>query len=376
MGVDRAYFVVGSTVLPYDIELDGATGEQVELGALWAGLPPAFAAGIDAALDVGDLNLYVFRGSEYVRIPFGTQAVAADYPRPIQGNWRGVTFDRIDAAMSWGDGKSYLFRGSEYARYDIAADAQDPGYPKPIAGNWKGVSAAWVGDGIDAAVNPGNGRAYFVKGTDYATIDWHTKSKVDGPQPVADDWPGLAGPFDAAWTNLAGPPPPPPNPVAADFAGRFGAFAEDSETGTGVPALVTLGQAALESDWGRAAPGDNFFGIKARASDPPESRQLLRTREVLSRPDATFPEVISVTPRPDGKFEYVVRDWFRVYPSPRDAFAAHGRFLRDNRRFAAAFQHTDDPYAFARAVADAGYATDPRYASVLTDRMRLIDASR
>ncbi len=31
---------------------------------------------------------------------------------------------------------------------------------------------------------------------------------------------------------------------------------------TGVPASVSLAQAALESGWGRHAPGHNFFGIK------------------------------------------------------------------------------------------------------------------
>jgi flagellum-specific peptidoglycan hydrolase FlgJ len=85
--------------------------------------------------------------------------------------------------------------------------------------------------------------------------------------------------------------------------------------------------------------------------------------------------VISVTPRPDGKFTYVVRDWFRVYPSPAEAFLAHGHFLRDNHRYAPAFQHLDDPFAFARAVAAAGYATDPTYAAVLTQRMQELQAS-
>jgi flagellum-specific peptidoglycan hydrolase FlgJ len=143
-----------------------------------------------------------------------------------------------------------------------------------------------------------------------------------------------------------------------------------------VPVLVTLGQAALESNWGRSAPGNNFFGIRARESDPPETRQLLRTREVLSRPDVQFPEVISVTPRPDGRHDYVVRAWFRAYPSPAEAFEAHGRFLRDNHRYAAAFEHLDDPYAFARAVADAGYATAPNYYEILAVRMRELAASQ
>lgn len=379
MGVDKAYFVVGDQVFEYDIEADRANGEQWALSGAWGGLPKEFADGIDAAVDLGTFNLYVFRGTDYVRIPFGTQEVD-DGPKSIKDNWRGLAFETVDAAMNWGDGKVYLFRGTDYARYDIEADRQDAGYPKTIAGHWTGVDAGWVGDGIDAAVNPGNGRAYFFKGTEYVVIDWQTKTQVGGPLSIAENWPGLGGPYDAAWTNAAPAPSGGGTPAgssgAADFYRRYHEYAETSQTETGVPALVTLGQAALESGWGRHAPGNNFFGIKAKATDPPESRQLLRTREVLGRPDATFPEVISVTPRPDGRYDYVVRDWFRVYPSPAEAFIAHGKFLRNNSRYAPAFEHLDDPYEFARAVAAAGYATAPNYYDSLAARMREIEASR
>src|SRR4051794_4831473 len=74
VGVDKAYFVVGETVSSYDIEQDKATDEWTLTGE-WSGLTGDFAAGLDAALDLGTFNLYVFRGTDYVRIPFGTQAV-------------------------------------------------------------------------------------------------------------------------------------------------------------------------------------------------------------------------------------------------------------------------------------------------------------
>jgi uncharacterized protein YcbK (DUF882 family) len=162
---------------------------------------------------------------------------------------------------------------------------------------------------------------------------------------------------------------------ARDFVARYAPFARASEAATGVPALVTLAQAALESGWGGHAPQFNFFGIKAKASDPPETRQLLRTREVFATADRTgFPEIISVTPRADGKFDYVVRDWFRSYPGAGAAFLAHGQFLVKNKRYAAAVQ-TVDPYAFAAAVAKAGYATDPSYEHVLAGVMKTVESS-
>lgn len=142
-----------------------------------------------------------------------------------------------------------------------------------------------------------------------------------------------------------------------------------------MPALVTLGQAALESGWGKSAPRFNFFGIKAKGSDPEAIRQLLRTREVFADAHRKFPEVISITKRPDGKYDYVVRDWFRAYPDAASAFMAHGRLLAGSKRYAPAFSTGGDPYAFAAAIAKAGYATAPNYAEVLTSVMRKIAAA-
>ncbi len=176
------------------------------------------------------------------------------------------------------------------------------------------------------------------------------------------------------------PPGPAPAPVGtklspAQFVAAYGAAARASQAKSGVPALVTLGQAALESGWGAHAPRFNFFGIKAKASDPEHTRQLLKTREVFRDPNRKFPEVISVTPRPDGRYDYVVRDWFRAYPDATTAFMAHGEFLVRNKRYSKAFQVAHDPYAFAAEVARAGYATDPSYERVLKDVMRKIETA-
>ena len=42
----------------------------------------------------------------------------------------------IDAAVNWGNGKVYFVKGSQYMCYDIASDRVDPGYPKNIASAW------------------------------------------------------------------------------------------------------------------------------------------------------------------------------------------------------------------------------------------------
>lgn len=68
--------------------------------------------------------------------------------------------------------------------------------------------------------------------------------------------------------------------------------------------------------------------------------------------------------RRGGKFEYVVKDWFRAYARPAESFADHGAMLRANARYARCFE-TQDPREFARRIAAAGYATDPDYADTL-----------
>ena len=161
----------------------------------------------------------------------------------------------------------------------------------------------------------------------------------------------------------------------AQFVAAFGGAARASQTKHGVPALVTMGQAALESGWGAHAPRFNFFGIKAKGSDPESTRQLLKTKEVFSDPNHKFPKVLSVTPRPDGRYDYVVCDWFRAYPDAATAFDAHGEFLVHNKRYANAFKVANDPYAFAAEVARAGYATDPSYERILTSVMHTIQAA-
>jgi len=151
----------------------------------------------------------------------------------------------------------------------------------------------------------------------------------------------------------------------SDFIRAYHDDAKRSETRTGIPALFSLAQSALESGWSAHKPGNAMFGIKA-AGGWHGKRQLLKTREVFAdrAQGHRFPEVISITPRADGKFDYIVRDWFRAYDSPAQSFDDHAAMLRGNARYAKAFE-TADPREFARRIAAAGYATDPNYAASL-----------
>ena len=66
---------------------------------------------------------------------------------------------------------------------------------------------------------------------------------------------------------------------------------------------------------------------------------------------------------------------FRRFASMEDCFREHGRFLRDNPRYAPAFR-TTDAEGFARAIHAAGYATDPHYADALIGIIRDNDLTR
>ena len=102
------------------------------------------------------------------------------------------------------------------------------------------------------------------------------------------------------------------------FKKQYLPYAIESERLTGISALFSLAQAALETGWGTHTPGNMFFGIKATALTPDHLKQLLRTQEILPKParKGDFPEILSITPLPNGKYLHVVKDWFRRYDSP------------------------------------------------------------
>lgn len=159
-----------------------------------------------------------------------------------------------------------------------------------------------------------------------------------------------------------------------EFVKLYLPYARETQKRTGIDARFILAQAALETGWGSKAPGNMFFGVKTNPETTPEhQRQLITTREILSHPDAEFPQIISVTQLSNGKYMYVVKDWFRRYASPEESFTDHVRFFSQNKRYIKALTVKYDPYLFADAVAKAGYATDPNYAQSLKAVIRTVE---
>lgn len=132
----------------------------------------------------------------------------------------------------------------------------------------------------------------------------------------------------------------------------------------GVPASVAIAQSVLESNWGRSTLSTNqhnYFGIKCSRRTSPLQFGCVQSQTL---------EYLS------GERPTRVKASFRTYRSVSDSFLDHGLFLRTHQRYAGAFRHTGDPDAFVRAVARAGYATDPQYAATVTRLMREHDLYR
>lgn len=159
-----------------------------------------------------------------------------------------------------------------------------------------------------------------------------------------------------------------------NFVISYYAFAKASEAKTGIHHVATLAQAATESGWGKAAPGNMFFGIKD-TDGVNGNEQLVTTTEYSRRADLKFPVIISVTPvvkKGVKMFKYVVKDYFREYKTPEGSFTDHGKFFLENKRYAKALEVKGDPYRFIEEIAKAGYATAPDYVEVMHSIVRRI----
>lgn len=140
---------------------------------------------------------------------------------------------------------------------------------------------------------------------------------------------GLAAYFLLLKPSKAEPVPgvvAPTNPT--DYIKTYLPFAKQTESTYGIPALFTIAQAGLESGWGTsgyAIHGKNHFGIHA-----------------------------------DSSWNGPTYKGLRAYNTAESSYYDHAKFLKDNSRYADAFNYTD-PVDFAKAVADAGYSTNAEY---------------
>jgi peptidoglycan hydrolase FlgJ len=147
-----------------------------------------------------------------------------------------------------------------------------------------------------------------------------------------------------------------PGPIAAskaDFIQQMLPHAEAAARELGVDPHALLAQAALETGWGKSVPCNadgecsfNLFGIKAGNHWSGSS---------VNVPTLEFEEGVAVR-----KVER-----FRAYESPAESFRDYAKLIGSNARYENAVGTGENVAAFASALQQGGYATDPNYARKL-----------
>lgn len=147
------------------------------------------------------------------------------------------------------------------------------------------------------------------------------------------------------------------------FVQRLLPHARAASATTGIPARFMLGQAALETGWGKAeirgADGQNshnLFGIKAGASWKGRTVDIVTTEYVNGKPQKQV-------------------ETFRAYDSYADSFRDYANLLRGNARYQNVIAQGHDAAGFAQGLQNAGYATDPNYAQKLMSVIRLVETT-
>lgn len=137
------------------------------------------------------------------------------------------------------------------------------------------------------------------------------------------------------------------------FKSKLTGCAQAASQATGIPVNFMMGQAALESGWGKheimtadGQPSHNVFGIKAGSNWKGKTVDAVTTEYV------------------NGVATRKV-ETFRAYDNYDQAFNDYAKLLQGNHRYQNVIANAKDAYGFAQGLQKAGYATDPEYANKL-----------
>jgi flagellar protein FlgJ len=174
-----------------------------------------------------------------------------------------------------------------------------------------------------------------------------------GSQPASGARFSRAAKYEIVRPDLAKTDAPAKTSTPETFVEKLKTHAAQAAKMIGVPTAFVLGQAALESGWGRREIGadqgvqsHNLFGIKAGANWKGATVDIPTTEYV------------------DGVARTVTAK-FRAYGSYAEAFADYAKLITGSSRYSAAANAGDNAQAFAQGLQKGGYATDPRYAEKL-----------
>lgn len=241
------------------------------------------------------------------------------------------------------------------------------GYLRPTGGQVPGMGA--VQDALNRlaarypeyGVSYGSNRGAYGPKTEQAVKNFQASHRIEPDGLVGKDTlralDAALRSFDANGVDKTRATPPnqahvPAGDARRIFIQRIAPGAQASAKATGVPASITIAQAALESNWGKsllAVDARNFFGIKGKG---PGGSVKMPTLEWIG-----------------GTFVKVKAD-FRVYNDLEESIADHARHIATAKWktgipiYREAMKHTGEPRKFAGAL-EGVYATDPDYAEKL-----------
>lgn len=131
-------------------------------------------------------------------------------------------------------------------------------------------------------------------------------------------------------------------PEILEYIAKYKDAAIEEMVRTNIPASITLAQGILESGCGKselATKANNHFGIKCK--DEWTGKRFHQDDDAPN-------------------------ECFRVYETARESYADHSEFLLTRSRYANLFKLPAGDYkAWAVGLKEAGYATNPKYASIL-----------
>ena len=127
---------------------------------------------------------------------------------------------------------------------------------------------------------------------------------------------------------------------------KFAPYAVQEMEKYKIPASITLAQGLLETGGGQsrlAQEGNNHFGIKCK--EDWTGRTMKHTDDAPN-------------------------ECFRVYDDPKDSYEDHSKFLAFRKYYVNLFKlELKDYKAWAHGLKKAGYATNPKYAYILIDKI-------
>ncbi|RAP37964.1 flagellar rod assembly protein/muramidase FlgJ [Legionella quinlivanii] len=136
-----------------------------------------------------------------------------------------------------------------------------------------------------------------------------------------------------------------------DFVKSVWPYARQAASAIGLDPKILMAQAALETGWGKhiikdenGLSSNNLFNIKGVLGDKENSVEIRTTEYIADTPIR-------------------MNASFKRYATPGHSFSDYIDLIKGDSRYEAALANTADPQRYINELHQAGYATDPSYAS-------------